>query len=153
MHKALAIKVIIDCTTDESCNFKRRLGFKLHDVINTKQQTIIGSMKEAFEGEDFQSEYTLLNYRIDLYLCKYKTAVEINEYRHVDRNKDKDDERENRLKENLGCTFIRINHDEKKSNIHKYISKIYRQINKSDKKLIDDLKKELLSFKFEKIAL
>ena len=32
----LALKIIMDCRTDESCNLKRNLGFKLHDVINTK---------------------------------------------------------------------------------------------------------------------
>ena len=34
----LALKVIMDCRTDESCYFKRNLGFRLHDVINTKEQ-------------------------------------------------------------------------------------------------------------------
>ena len=35
-HKDLALKVIMDCRTDESCKFKRNLGFTLHDVINAK---------------------------------------------------------------------------------------------------------------------
>ena len=34
----LTLKVIKDCRTDESCNLKRNLGFRLHDVINTKEQ-------------------------------------------------------------------------------------------------------------------
>ena len=29
----LALKVIMDCRTDESCNLKKNLGFRLHDVI------------------------------------------------------------------------------------------------------------------------
>ena len=44
----------MDCRTDESCNFKRNLGFKMHDVINTKEQTEINSIKDAFEGENMQ---------------------------------------------------------------------------------------------------
>ena len=48
----LALKVIMGCRTDESCNLKRNLGFKLHDVINTKKQTVLESIKNAFEGED-----------------------------------------------------------------------------------------------------
>ena len=43
------------CRTDESCSFKRNLRFKLHDVINTKEQTVINSIKDAFEGEDMQT--------------------------------------------------------------------------------------------------
>ena len=39
----------MDCRTDESCNLKKNLGFTLHDVINTKEQTVINSIKDAFE--------------------------------------------------------------------------------------------------------
>ena len=45
----------MDCKTDKSCNLKRNLEFTLHDVINTKEQTIINSIKDAFEGEDMQT--------------------------------------------------------------------------------------------------
>ena len=64
----LTLKIIMDCRTDESCNLKRNLGFTLHDVINTKEQTVINSIKDAFEGENMQTQYTVLNYRIDFYL-------------------------------------------------------------------------------------
>ena len=42
----------MDCRTDESCNFKRNLGFTLHDVINTKEQTVINLIKDAFQVEN-----------------------------------------------------------------------------------------------------
>ena len=67
IHVDLALKVIMNSRTDESCKFKRNLGFTLHDVINTKEQTVINSVKDAFEGENMQTQYTVLNYRIDLY--------------------------------------------------------------------------------------
>ena len=54
IHNDLALKTKINCRTDESCNLKRNLGFTLHDVINTKEQTVINSIKDAFEGEDMQ---------------------------------------------------------------------------------------------------
>ena len=57
----LVLKIIMDCRTDESCNPKRNLGFTLHDVINTKQQTVINSIKDAFEGAYMQTQYTALN--------------------------------------------------------------------------------------------
>ena len=74
------------CRTDKSCSFKRNLGFKLHDVINTKEQTVINSTKDAFEGEDMQTQYSVLVYRIDLYFHKYKLATEVEELGHADRN-------------------------------------------------------------------
>ena len=45
----------MDCRTEESCNLKRNLGFTLYDVINTKKQRVINSIKDAFEGENMQS--------------------------------------------------------------------------------------------------
>ena len=66
----LALKVIMYCRTDELCNFKRNLGFALHDVINTNEQTVINSIKDAFEGDDMQSQYSVLSSRIDLYFHK-----------------------------------------------------------------------------------
>ena len=78
----------MDCKTDESCSLKRNLGFKLHDVINTKEQTLINSIKDAFEGENMQTQYSVLGYRIDLYFHKYKVAIEVDELDHNDRNND-----------------------------------------------------------------
>ena len=46
----------MDCRTDKSCSIKKNLGFKLHDVVNTKEQTIINSIKDAFEGENIQTQ-------------------------------------------------------------------------------------------------
>ena len=51
IHIDLASKIIMDCRTDESCNQKRNLGFTLYDMINTREQTVINSIKNAFEGE------------------------------------------------------------------------------------------------------
>ena len=35
----------MDWRTDESCNIKRNLGFRLHDVITTKEQTVLNPRK------------------------------------------------------------------------------------------------------------
>ena len=37
LRSDLALKVIINCGTDESCNLKKNLGFRLHDFVNTKE--------------------------------------------------------------------------------------------------------------------
>ena len=76
----------MDCKTDESCNLKSNLGFRLHDVINTKEQTVLESTKSAFEEEDMETQYSVLDYRIDLYFYKHKLAIEIDELGHADRN-------------------------------------------------------------------
>ena len=97
LRSDLALKVIMDCRTDESCNLKRNLGFRLHDVINTKEQTVLKSIKDAFEGEDMQTQYSVLGYRIDLYFHKHKLAIEVDELGHADRNLSNEIERQKEL--------------------------------------------------------
>ena len=55
LHIDLALKIIMGCRTDKSCSLKKKLGFKLHDVINTKEQTTINSIKDTFEEENIQT--------------------------------------------------------------------------------------------------
>ena len=82
----LALKVILDCRTNESCYLKTNLGFRLHDVTNTKEQTVLKSIKDAFEGENMQTQYSVLGYSIDLYFHKHKIAIEVDELGHADSN-------------------------------------------------------------------
>ena len=49
IHADLALKIIMNCRTDESCNLKSNLGFTLHDVVNTKEQSVINAIKNAFD--------------------------------------------------------------------------------------------------------
>ena len=56
IHADLACKIIMNCRTDESCNLKSNSGFTLHDVVNTKLQSVINSIKAVFEGEDMQTQ-------------------------------------------------------------------------------------------------
>ena len=130
----LALKIIMDGRTDESCSLKRNLGFNLHDVINTKEKIILRSIKDAFEGEDMQTQYSVIGYRTDLYFHKHKLAIEVDELGHADRNLNNEIERQKALERELDCVFIRINPDEKDFNIFKEINKIHRHIKKPTKK-------------------
>ena len=150
LRSDLALKVIMDCRTDESCNLKRNLGFKLHDVINTKEQTVLESIKNAFEGEDMQTQYSVLGYRIDLYFHKYKLAIEVDELGHAGRNLRNEIERQKALEKEFNSVFIRINPDEKNFNIFRETNKIHGHIKKSTKNLvIDGLSKRLLEIEFK----
>ena len=71
-------------------------------MVNTKEQTVINLIKNAFEGENMQTKYTVLNYRIDLYFHEYKLAIEVDELGHNDRNIDYEIQRHGALKK-LDC--------------------------------------------------
>ena len=115
----------------------------------TKEQSVLKSVMDAFEGENMQTQYSDLGYRIDLYFHDYKLAVEVDEKGHKDRNIDHEIKRQKALEKELSCEFIRINPDEKDFNIFKTINEIHRQISKlteksTKKSLIDELSNKLL---------
>ena len=49
---------------------------------------MLQSIKDAFEGENMQTQYSVLGYKIDLYFHEYKLAIEVDELGHNDRNID-----------------------------------------------------------------
>ena len=111
-HVDLAFKIIKNCKTDESWAFKKKLGFTLHDVVNTKEQSVISAIKDASEEDDTQTQYSILGYTIDLFFHKYKLAIEVDELGHADRNIN-EIKRQRALEKELNCVFIRINPDER----------------------------------------
>ena len=123
----------MDSRTDESCNLKRNLAFRLHDVINTKEETVINSIKDAFVGANIQTINSVLGNRIDLYFRKHKLAIQFDELAHADRNLGNKIERQKALENEFDCVFIRINPDEKKINIFKEINKLDRHIENQTK--------------------
>ena len=123
----------MDCRIDESCNFLKKLGFRIHDVINTKEQTVISAIKDAFEGENMQTQYSVLGYRIDLYFHEYKLAIEVDELGYNDRNINDEIQRQKALEWKLDYVFIRIDPDAADFNIFKEINKIRRHISQSNK--------------------
>ena len=102
-------------------------------MINTKKQAIISVIKDAFEEENMQTQYSVLSYRIDLYFHKYKLAIEVDELGHSDRNINDEIERQRALERELSCVFIRINPYARDHNIYREINKIHRHIKQSNK--------------------
>ena len=126
-------------------------------MVNTKKQLVINSIKAAFEGEDMQTQCSVLTYRIELHFHKYKLAIEADELEHVDRNIYNEIERQRALERELNCVFIRINPDKRNFNILREINKIHRHINqlpiqqteqKTKESVIDNLSNELLKLEF-----
>ena len=114
---------------------------------------------DAFEGENMQTQYRVLNYKIDLYFLDYKLAIEVDEKGHDYRRIDYEIKRQKAIEKEVSCEFIRINPDEKFFNVFKVKNEIYRHTIKSIKKLtekstkeylIDKLSKRLLGLEFKK---
>ena len=69
-HEYIIIPVIMHCKVSrlKSIEFRSKLGFNQYDTTLTKEQSILKSVMDAFEGENMQTQYSVLGYRIDLYL-------------------------------------------------------------------------------------
>ena len=80
-------------------------------MFNTKEQTAINSIKDTFESENIQTQYSVLGYRIDLYFHEYKFAIEVDELELTNRSINNEIERQKALERDLNCIFIRINPD------------------------------------------
>ena len=52
----------------------------------TKEQSVLKSVMDVFEGENMQTQYSVLGYKISLYFHDYKLAIENDEKGHKDRN-------------------------------------------------------------------
>ena len=60
-------------------------------------------MKEVFEGENIQTEYSVLDFRVDLYFHKYKLAIEVDEFNHSDKDFDYELTRQKAIEKKLRC--------------------------------------------------
>ena len=123
-------------------------------MVNAKEQTAINLIKDAFEEENMQTQYTVLHYRIGPYFHEYKLAIEVDELGHNDRNINDEIERQRALERELSCVFIRINPDAIDFNIFKEINKIHRHINQltkqqTEQKTKESIKKGLLELEFK----
>ena len=118
--------------TDKVNELRKKLGCNVIDVFNTNEQSLIGAIKDAFEGENMQTQYYVLGYKIDLYFPDYKIAIEDDEFNHIDRDPEYEAKRRIEREEELDCAFIRFNTtDAPNFKIKKAINEMYRQIKQS----------------------
>ena len=83
----------------KAIKFRKDLGFNQINLILKKEQSVIKPIIDAFKVEDIRIQYTVLGYSIDIYFCKYKLAIEIDELGHNDRNTDYEIKRQREIEE------------------------------------------------------
>ena len=89
---------------------------------------------KLFAREEMLSQHSVLSYRIDLYFPEHKLAIKVDETGHIGRDEKKEIERQETIKKELGCEFIRINPDKNDFDIDVEIGKIHNHFIKSTKK-------------------
>ena len=114
------------------------IEYKDNYKIITKEQRDIGSIVEAFKGENMITQYSVGKYRIDLYFLEYKIVIECDEFDHSRYSIEDEQKRSDYIKENLGCTFVRFNPDAEDFSINRVINNIYLIIKGYNKRVIEE---------------
>ena len=60
--------------------------FNVNNAFNNKERSVTKAIKEVFEDENIQTQYSLFDYRVDLCFHEHKLAIEVDEFVHDDRN-------------------------------------------------------------------
>ena len=66
---------------------------------------------KVFKHKKYKLEYLVDTYKIDLYFLNAKIAIECDEFGHQDRDAQYEIDREDFVKNQLGCKFVRFNPD------------------------------------------
>ena len=98
-----------------------------HKYTPTENDSIEIIMK-TFHGEKMERQFKIGNYRIDLYLPEHKIAVECDEFDHIGRDINYEIFRQKFIEEQLQCTFVRYNPDDKDFDMALVLNKIYHTI-------------------------
>ena len=110
----------------------REFNFEVkHKKYLSKEQTTLSRIVNAFKIENAIPQYPVGKYFLDLYFPDYKIVAECDEFGHVDRDPDKEREREEFVNKELGIdmdSWIRFNPDEADFDISKVIGQIYLKI-------------------------
>ena len=148
----LAVHLIIVIQTIKAVELKIKLGFNQPDPIMTKQEPIGSRIRKTFPNEEIIKKFYVkkIDYLTDFYLPKRKLAIEVDELGHFDRDQMTDNKRKKELEEQLACTFIKINPDEKDFSPYDGLGKIQTFIDKLNIEELEKLKGKIKELKKEK---
>ena len=94
----------------------------------SKEQDTIVTIMQVFKGTVMIDQYSVDNYRADLYFPGYKLAIECDEFGHKDRDIGYEVTRQKYIENKLNCIFICYNPDAKDFKIADVLNKIFVKI-------------------------
>lgn len=97
-------------------------------IIPRKEHNHLEAITQSFPDVQSYPQFKVGRYRVDLYMEDYDLVIECDEYNHRDRDPQREQEREDFIKSELGCKFIRFNPDCKNFSIFKVIASIHKFI-------------------------
>ena len=65
--------------TPTAIKFRTTLRFNQHDLLMTKEQSVLTKIMKVFASGEILLEHSVLSYRTDLYFLKHRLAIEVDE--------------------------------------------------------------------------
>ena len=122
-------KLLANSKKPNAAQLSESLGLEM--CIYTKvEASHIGNIRKAFKDVLSIDEYAVGKYNVDLYFPSFNLVIECDQNNHNHYNKQAEEERENYIKDKLGCTFIRFNPDKPGFMIGDVIYKISKFLQK-----------------------
>lgn len=127
-------KIIICKSRSYSCSdLAKTYGININNeyIIDNETKTLM-MINKSFKNIKMIREYKIGKYRVDAYMPKYKIAIECDENNHRNYDNDKEREREEYIKNELDCSFVRYNPTEPNFDIFELINQIFVLIHDSN---------------------
>jgi very-short-patch-repair endonuclease len=109
--------------------FAQVLGINVYtNKFTCVEADSIDIIEKTFSGEDIIKQYKVGQYYIDMYLPKYRIAIECDENHHKNRQ-NQDDEREKDIREHISdIVFIRFCPYDDEFDIYKVLNEVFKTI-------------------------
>jgi len=116
------------------CKTRKNISDELIEIFNIDiyrnkytfiESDTIDCIIKTFQNEEYNLQYSVLQYKIDIYFPKYNLAIECDEF-HYDKTNDKI--RENNIIEKINCKFIRYTPYSKDFDIFNLLNQIFTHI-------------------------
>ena len=121
------LEIVTKLRKPQVLKLAKALGINIHkQKFLSKEQETISVIMQVFKGIKMIDQYTVDNYRIDLYFPKHKLAVECDEFGHNDRDVNYEVTRQKYIEAKLRCQFIRFNPDAKDFKMENVLNEIFR---------------------------
>ena len=95
-------------STPKAIEFRSKLGFKQHDIVLTKEQSVIPKLMKTFLNEKILPQHSVLDDQIDLYFPEHKLAIEFDEKGHKGRNIDYEIKRQKTIEKELDVNLLEL---------------------------------------------
>jgi len=108
-YKDGAIKIALRCRSEKARLFLESQGILNRVEVADESKSLEVICEAVKDFTKFQRQYSIVPYKIDLYLPEIKLAIECDERGHADYSNFMEDHRERYIVEKISCKFKRYN--------------------------------------------